>query len=291
MTRPVVALLALWTSACDSKPPVTLLSGQADGRETAALVRQADEAFAALLILDYRRPFLREPDVAQRASDLYFEVCRAGDHRSCWLSAAIRPSERAAAMLRQNCRAGDVMSCRSLRRAGDEAPDQSLRGWAGFAQCDAEDCRGTLQQECDAGFPMSCWVLVPRKAYFEEELKHPLYVRGRRLALEGCRAGLIAECQLMVGKGVRDPAEIQLCRLSMKKCSGLIDQRWNEYGCQYGTGEDQRHSCDHAVMGYLEGRHPEPVPGRTRALIEWICRRLPDESSCLRMFRGPSRAP
>jgi hypothetical protein len=202
------------------------------------------------------------------------------------MSDAIRGSDEAAARVRRNCLAGDVMSCRAIGAHTPEGSEERFQGWAGRTACAAPGCRDVLRRECEAGFPVSCATQEPD----DPLLSGPLQVRATMLALEGCRVGILDECAWLAFKSWdrsdRDLGAARLCKLHMELCSLTHNADLAEYGCQYGTGEEQDHACFAAERGYYELGQPEPVPGRARALAERRCRKdAGDLELCLQEVR------
>jgi len=291
-----VVLLALWGSAAcrGGRAPTARLSHRAAEPSVAALVQRADEAFATFQKPDYGRPLVQGPDISRRVGSLYWEACRAGDKRSCWLADVLAHSEQTEVAVRGNCLAGDLMNCRALELYATSELDKRLRGWAGRTRvCRTPECREATRSECADGFPVSCWNL-------SQDGEPKALERATHLALEGCRAGLLVECRLLQRTGSITAslfAHERLCTLALEQCRSFSEYDYPDHpegirdalerGCQFGTGEEREFSCGMVVYsGYLEGKYPEPVPGRALALGEWYCRlKEPDPTLCLHSLR------
>lgn len=309
MPRFLCMQLAVWVSACGGggetlAPPASPApEAPMGGPDVAELVRRADEALAATLKPDYDRPMVQKPDGLAWVSELYLEACRAGDRRSCWLADSINSTEATAAMVRDHCLAGDLMSCRAVRSPAGAEPDRRLRGWVGRAlscdgadceetvrtRCERLDCREPMQQECAAGFPVSCW---NRDLNTEDQ---QAYAQAVALAREGCRAGILAECHWLWRDGLGGSdlklAAHQLCTQAAVKCGVSVfvqdDDRTmsrdaEERACQYGKSVEQDAACFSLIHGYHDRWYREPVPGRGRALAERGCR---GDADCIQRVR------
>lgn len=301
-------VLATWTSSgCSSPaphrpPPASSSSTLAAESGTVTLVRRADEAFTATLRPDYEQPHQDKPHGLEWVSALYLEACRAGDRRSCWLADSTHQSEATTAIMRRGCLAGDRLSCRALPENNGDEPDRGLPGWAGRSRyCFHTECVEIMRQECEAGFPRSCW----RVSDVEDEamVGAEAIERAIGLALDACRAGVLEECYSLSALTKRGFKAIwafeQICNLSANCSAGdrihsdqpLRARAALERGCQYGRGDEQELACMRLILGYLQGVYPEPVPGRARALAEWYCRN--SGSFCVDAFleQGPSVGP
>lgn len=303
----ISALLAC-VLACGTAAPSVPLSAVAAQKtsevqktDAAALVRKADKLFAAYARSDYRLPMEQAPHSAIGVSAGYLEACQSGDRRSCWLAMEIHPAmhgypsrsgrELALKMVRRNCRAGDQMSCRALPKDESKVPDRELPGWAGRARtCSKPPCTEVLRQECAEGFPMSCRRLF-ELAGPEERM------RAASIAIKGCRAGILNDCRAIYGLSPtpadHEFATAQFCTLT-GHCMFHVDDDQDpplevreelERTCQYVPGFDGEVACDLLVIGYHEGRYPEPVPGRARALAAWKCRDAAPDSYCVQDMR------
>jgi hypothetical protein len=268
--------------------------------DVAELMRRADEAFASTLKPDYDRPFVEKPHGLPWVSERYLEACRAGERRACWIADTVHSSEATRKMVSDNCLAGDPMSCRAIRPSGMAESDRRLPGWVGRAfacedgcakdvqqRCEAMGCRPLMQQECEAGFPLSCW---NREINLKDK---QAWERAAALARNGCQEGIYTECSwLDVWAGDPDAGD-KICTMAAEGClvnsfdlfnnTDLTGYRdWLERGCQYGELKEQLATCNTLASGY-HGMYREPVPGRSEALTAWVCARDPE------CYRGPSR--
>ncbi|HWU87203.1 MAG TPA: hypothetical protein VN253_08010 [Kofleriaceae bacterium] len=299
----VVQLAMGFMMACGRPAPVPAPAprNQARAVSVADLVRRADEALTASRPPDYRRPQMEGPDPTRQVKDLYWKACRAGDRRSCWIADAMGHGD-AKAIIRRNCRAGDLMSCRALSPEFEPKPDRRLHGWAGRADpCDTPECQETQRQECTDGFPVSCERLDSAEPHDPFD-PGPLLQRAGKLALDGCRAGILEECSwLEFGHRDLDEKALaaeQLCILALKDCryaykDPIVYRDLMERGCQYGKDEEQRDTCRWLGNGYYDLQYPEPYPGRAREIGEWNCARKRDPAKCLKELeaRTPTAAP
>lgn len=298
--RWVVAVhLGLWAAAAcgDDRTPAAPLSARAVEPDVAALVRRADEAFAASQKPDYRRPFVQGPDLTKQVGSLYWKACLAGDKRSCWTADALIHSKHTEMMVRRNCLAGDRMSCRALPDDNwSSKPDKRLQGWAGrVIPCDEPECIEAQRRECAAGFPRSCeWVPIRLTGSLNNiwhYVETPFQRRMVRLALEACLVGVIEDCRWLESAPFHPREAVdaagQHCAMKARNCPQarigdvIKDRDLLEHGCQYGSGDEQAGSCRRAEDGYYNMGYPEPYPGRALELGRWSCARRHDPAKCL----------
>jgi hypothetical protein len=260
-----------------------------------ARVRDAERALDTSFALDYNRPF--EPRAEPPAEAMLLEACREGAARACWLAlgVSVAGTERwreALRLVAEHCRAGHGMSCRALpldHEYGNEETFADLPGAAGrTAPCHrrpaATDCQlDALRAECRAGFAASCLALARTPGEVD---RAELAIQAAAHALEGCREGIVRDCQSYVYARTGDAdanltAYEHICRLSGRDCTWLAQellQRGDrgaarehyEQSCQYGV-EQLPLTCLELARDYLAGRLDEPVAGRGQALLGWAC--------------------
>lgn len=269
-----------------------------------ALVAKADRALLDAMKLDYRRPFVTEPLDLAPVRALFFKACQAGDHRSCWMTRAVArvgmpegdaEDAQADEIVKKNCLAGDAMSCRAMKY------EPNLPGDPGHIAI-ADACYGPnakacdyegLRRECHAGYPRSCSVLAhlqPKRPDL-----HEILATAYKLAHEGCRLGILSECEILHGD-ILDPSSApiedrrlaleQECTLRRAHCDDLgelylaIDPAKArdafERQCELSTFHDmQAEACARAWRAYTDPTSgiPEPVPGRAKQLHDWACKK------------------
>jgi len=253
--------------------------------DAASLAKRADALFTASVALDYERPFRGKPLDLAPVIAAYLEACRAGDGRSCRRAAALAPQEEeGGAGLRalvELCRSGQLESCRSIPATGAIAEDHALRGWAGRAQaCKDRGCDDELRRECSDGFALSCYVLGLHDDVADDDA---LFERARALVRAGCRADIGPDCELLGLLRETDDDGVLYdgysCRLRGVRCVNYgLDVRDDpiagrdvfERYCQYSQ-TDQLNACRVLVEVYADRHLPEPVPGRARAVRDWLC--------------------
>jgi hypothetical protein len=115
--RSVLLAIAIGCSSSSRDQP-TVLENAPSGLPSAA-----EAAFAKSIALDYRAPADVEPRHALRlaAAEAYLKACKAGDKRSCWRAAVIKPGLKGVKIAHEglvragrNCIAGDMPSCNAL---------------------------------------------------------------------------------------------------------------------------------------------------------------------------------
>lgn len=281
----VLVALALWAVACGDPPAPQPVSHSVIAPSRSPELVHADDAFAALQRPDYRRPFKGQPDLVLRASELYLEACRAGDRRSCWVSKELRYSKPAIALMSDNCRAGHLMSCRALPPTVDDA---TLPGHAG-RRCNTGECREIFKEECQKGFPRSCFELESEEGADVTALR----ARETELATEGCRAGVLDECRFLdiIARDEKLSRLVwtQLCQLSVGSCNNRRFDRQIEArdlletACQHGRHLEIR--CALLLSRYVEGTFSEPAPGRAGAIATFLCGAGTEPAACLEALR------
>jgi hypothetical protein len=259
----------------------------ASARRRVELVALAGRALSKRWPLDYRRPFVTEPEPQpedETAANLYLEACREGDKPSCWIAATIDGAgiERATPHVLENCRAGDVMSCRALPNHLPFGDAPGREGRSERCQAPGKTCDlAALRQECEEGFAFSCWWMFQAPPPADRLEAHAL-----PLARAGCRATIENDCRLLwsIDEASADDHKLssdQLCPLRISECSGALTRylKLGDLGrardvaeqiCQHG-GEQSRYNCLGLGEYYVSGTLPEPVQGRGEALISWAC--------------------
>jgi hypothetical protein len=291
------------------------------GKDPAPLVAEAERLLARSAELDYAAPAKpTRRDQREAAAALFLEACGLGDRRACWMAAThgdlLAPShDRAMRAVIASCRAGDRTSCRFLDSSRNrvfldtdvaaeackdglgvgcphmwtqemtEAEERALaeRGCElGDARsCGELDASGprtlaALRRECEAGYPTSC----------EEP-------RQLTLAEEGCRTGILAECQLLSQLVRDDPARqaaalAPLCHHLGLRCADLsflhrpphknlpgalpdaeAERDAYEHACQH-SGEE--HFCKELAQLYEMKEIPEPHPGRAKEIRAFLAK-------------------
>jgi hypothetical protein len=205
------------------------------------LVARAEQALLDSMRLDYQRPFTSDRYDREPVRERFFQACRAGDHRSCWMvdtvvNRAHSPvhayEAEAQAIVRSNCGAGDMLSCRAVEPNLDGLPD-GLPGQLGrtFAcKFDEPACDvAGLRRECHAGFPESCFFLMYRVTPPDDRVE--LAATALQLTRDGCRVGIPGECELwrslqddgLVTSSPGDRVVVldQLCTLALSSCKDL----------------------------------------------------------------------
>ncbi|MEO7732674.1 MAG: hypothetical protein ABIY55_17020 [Kofleriaceae bacterium] len=256
----------------------------ASARRRLELVAQAERALSTRWPLDYRRPFVIQPE-DETAANLYLEACREGDKPSCWIAATMDGSGigRATPRVLENCRAGDVMSCRALPSHLDfgDAPGREGRSERCWGVPEKTCDLSALRRECEAGFAFSCWWMFQAPPPDKGLAAHAL-----PLARAGCRASIENECRMLWSSGDAGAADQKLsddhlCPLRIGECSAALTRylKLGDFGrardvaeqlCQYG-GDQSHYNCLTLGEYYVSGTLPEPVHGRGEALISWAC--------------------
>ncbi len=242
MKRHLVLVLVL--AACRPATPIVdaQLGASRSSSLTNASADTAEREFERSLELDYRRPMSAVPraDQVPHYVELFVAKCIAGDRAAC-LRATMRTIDPGNLLpqIKANCRAGHQLSCRSV--AGYE---NGIRQNYPFVLSVAEQRIG-----CAAGLWVECDLL------FESE--SPLEVRySAEISCLYARR----DCSV-AGKSYRDVEPRNLDRVRY-----LL-----ELGCQSAD----LGSCLDLAYAYVEGDLQEPVPGRGRELIRYVCARAP----------------
>jgi hypothetical protein len=101
-------------------------------------------------------------------------------------------------------------------------------------------------------------------------------VKTAAAAAEGCPRGYLEECDLPSGAAdVIGQRWARACSLIGRDCDGLAEFAVDltkkrdalEHGCQLGDA----YVCVKLVKGYQTKKYVEPVPGRTQALVGFLC--------------------
>lgn len=282
----MVIVLVVGAGACGAagRTPVVSNAGP-PAADAAGLAKRADERLARSVALDYARPFRGPPRDLAPVIAAYLDACRAGDGVSCRRAMALANQAGDGAGLRaliERCRGGELDSCRALPADAAIADDHALPGWAGrSATCKQTGCDVELRRECTAGFAASCFRLAGHDAPDDDAL----FARARELARAGCRADLGPACQLLGELRETDDDDLlrhgYACRLRGVDCTAYGLDLHNEptaardvfeRACQY-SAVDQVNACRVLVESYADHRIPEPMPGRARAVHDWVCAR------------------
>ena len=286
--------------------------------DVVALRARADQSLAASWPLDDARPVTRHDDDRSATAAQYLEACRGGDQQACWIAGSVGGwSVAVTAAVHDNCRAGDQLSCRALPQERVDAASPAFADVPGEAGRSVACNRSTaskvdpacdlaaLRKECTLGFSHSCAVISERPDVSSTE-RDAFHERAHELAREGCRARIDRECgeQMVRGKEA-DEREIdeRMCPQQRVWCGNLslfAEQDGDlvrardlaERVCQYGA-DDSAMSCLVLAGSYLEGRLPEPSPGRGEALRSWACsqpRVAESHRACARLAKPVKRA-
>lgn len=269
-------------SATGNASPPSVSNAHARAADAGGLAKHADALLAASAAIDYERPFRGKPRDLAPVIAAYLDACRAGDGRSCRRAVDLEhqageDNGPALHALVEHCRAGQLDTCRALLAGAAIADDHALAGWAGRSEtCKERGCDDELRRECKAGFAASCFVLVGHGVPDDDAV----FARAGELAVAGCRADIGPECQLL---GQADEDKLlrhgHSCQLRGVDCTTYgLDLRADpvaardvfERACQY----DQAHqvdACKVLVEVYQENLVPEPMPGRARAVRDWVC--------------------
>jgi len=214
------------------------------------------------------------------------EACQDGLAAGCEnaaeeeaLRAGADPWQARRPWLEHGCTIGDARCCHRLADLAAEHGVSSLvvEKWRSRAVDRARD-------ECAAGVARSCELL------HQADPRDP-GAAGRMVAAagEGCRAGLIDECQLLGSPSTDDRALrihgmgrycavqgfgcLQLADLHLRDAPGPDREPAKardayETACQL---HDQN-NCVELARLYLAGALTEPVAGRALRLVDWLCR-------------------
>jgi hypothetical protein len=270
--------IAIALAACTHAPaPVHNVKAE----DVTALVAEADR-LAESWEFDATQPFSGRSPRLERVRELRARACRSGHAASCWRAEMFAEVEA-------NCRGGDVMSCRAIppaRSLRDERPDDTLPGRFGRSfRCRSTSCLKELAQECDAGYPRSCSLLVELAPGTGKE-PHLLAAGARadRLSARGCGEGITAECQVLaVSSRLEDKVAASRIRcldggrmgecdvattvwLALQQTEQARDML--EQACQDFRAPI---TCNDLARRYLTDELPEPEPGRGQRLRAWYC--------------------
>jgi hypothetical protein len=215
--------LAAWLACRAHDQPVTPgapaahpLTNAVPSPSTQQMVAAAEQALAVSVPLDYRRPLLAASLDRTPVRKLFFDACRAGDRRSCWMVDQIAdPAHHhlqgyevaAAELVRAHCRTGDLMSCRAMP-GSTEAVHDELPGWTNrWLPCSHDGCdTAPLKNDCQAGFPNSCvWLSYQDRGVADSIAASEATVR---LTHAGCAAGIVEECEMLYGVNGGDSLEL-----------------------------------------------------------------------------------
>ena len=290
MMSRTLSMIVLCACACASASPPHPISNT-EPRDVEPLARAADDALAAILRPDYRRPFDPREIHYGEVRTMYLAACRAGDRRSCWMVPQLRdPDERvrdgsADDFIAKNCVAGDVMSCRALssydQRPGVPGASSRTAACRDNSQCDL----AILDDDCVRGLPNACMLASGIATEARSAVYHTRFVA---LAVDGCKQGLLDECQSIRmfenSKRARDArivAATQLCLITAERCgeasyavgeTTITARDLNEHECQISSRPLRRNLCSELVRQYAAHTYPEPVPNRFIDLRDWYCR-------------------
>lgn len=210
------------------------------GRAEVAPVVTIEGEFARSLQLDYRSPML--PRSKSMETSLHAAACRRGEPSAC------------------------------------------LRATSAFA---AQDLFPTIEANCRAGHDLSCRSAAANKGEFGNE--YPFALSSAELR-RGCAAGLWAECDLLFESESPSDARFSAettCVQVRRRCSSAGDkylhveprnQDRGRYLLELGCQSADFSSCLQLAYAYVEGEVPEPVPGRGRDLVRYVCERAPNEN-------------
>ena len=277
------------------------------------LVDKAEKLLTASVAIDYQRPMSATMPVREPVREAFYDACRAGDHRSCWMVREVQTAEAvdraqqgvrpplyesdAIARTIENCRQGDRLSCSALY-PGDVPKADDLPGHAGRS----EGCRNyhgacdmaALARECSADYAASCVALRKRQSLDAD--RTALTAAARRLTREGCHAGILRDCEdaAMLYRDDLDSeqyaeeifAREQICTISLSWCDKLGELYLPgdadkaavafERECQFSPNMMERaRPCSDVWRKYTASRSPlrEPVPGRAAQLRDWACKK------------------
>jgi len=174
-----IALLAMAIGCSSSgRSPPTMIENAPSG-----LPAEADAAFGRSIALDYRAPADVKPRNALRlaAAEAYLKACKAGDKRSCWRAAVIKPPFEGVKIVQEglvragrNCIAGDMPSCNALvyhRHELVPLPESY----------DAPRDTSAAQELCKAGLAAACYALYAPDLLGERDGDEAYVVRGCEL--------------------------------------------------------------------------------------------------------------
>lgn len=272
-------------------------SGPAD-----ALVAKAEQLLVASVALDERRPLLDAPYDREPVRRAFYEACRAGDVRSCWMVREVenrnpkaKPQlyeQDAVARVMDHCRGGDRLSCYALRDDDFHDIDVLPGHYARNVECRLSDGACDLDglaRECRAGSGPSCVLLLQRRGGPD---RASILADARRFTSEACRAGIMRDCELIpelfpadADRAERIVAADLDCTIGMASCVDLGKlylstdpakaQEALERACQFvGAWSDPALQCEDLWRGYT-AKPPvlrEPTPGRAAQLRDWLCK-------------------
>lgn len=268
----ILAVILVIAGACarENQPPLVVrhAATEGDAFTRANLVLRNDAP------LDYTLPFARRPS-RREALALFREACELHDTRACIIAAGLDRGPTAYDRVYQNCLAGDEWSCRALPHDPEHrytrAPGnlgRTLRG--------RDDEYASLDAECHQGFFFSCTASSLSVPIPDLEARQAFQ---DALARDSCRQGIASAC---LAWGSTLPIAVQhemaerSCELDRATCNQSptrSERDGLEIACQYG-GEPMFEACLDLSLRYLGGQLHEPVPGRGRALHDWVCKKL-----------------
>jgi hypothetical protein len=282
------ALIAGLAMSCAATGPSMMHNRHAG--DDVRLGEVADDALAAILRPNYHRPFDPRDVTYAPIRALYLDACHAGNRRACWMIPQVRDpgtTSRDPSMddvIANNCAAGDLTSCRALWRYDQR---RGVPGWMGRSQCASESsCDLVLVlEECASGLAQSCETATGFDGVSDSQ-RRTLHARFVELIIDGCRQGLIDECEQVLDlrdlrdrPGVRAAAASRVCQLRGDHCVDAFDKPEDpgardllEHGCQLAAPGIREILCGQLVFGYARQAWPEPVPNRFRDLRDWYCR-------------------
>lgn len=261
------------------------------------LIDAADQMLFVSVALDYRRPMQGWPYDREPVRKAFYQACKAGDPRSCWM---VREVERglqdpkplpyeadAVARIVESCRAGDRLSCSAMAPGDlqdiDVLPGHYARNQdcAAFSTCNLDG----LSRECRDGYADSCVKL--RELQPIDRDRTAVTEAAKRLTDEGCHAGIVRDCRSaarLFGDAANEADRAKLVSVREQLCTiGLV---CSELGHLYLQKDPERAqialerdcqlngACEDVWRAYTS--HPpairEPVPGRAAKLRSWACK-------------------
>jgi hypothetical protein len=152
------------------------------------LPSEAEAAFVKSIALDYRAPADVEPRHALRlaAAEAYLKACKAGDTRSCWRTAVIKPGMKGVKIAHEgmvragrNCIAGDMPSCNALVYHREELIPLS-------ESYDTPGDTSAARELCKAGLGAGCYAVYSPNSLGEKG--------DEALVVRGCELGDSMSC-------------------------------------------------------------------------------------------------
>ena len=202
----------------------------------------------------------------------------------------------AAKLVEANCLAGHHTSCLALPPSYDAfgmtfatAPGAAGRS-RGCREYDAEKpacSESAVRSECEAGFASSCRslaavLLMQNLQTYKPGLLEASTAASERtieLGINSCREQIVDHC-IDAAHGPRadvhfeaaktscelDRACYRLAELYLERGDTLRARDAAERGCQFFWNR-----CAELGVSYLDGKFPEPVPGRGQQLVNFVC--------------------